>query len=83
MISIGTRAIFSPRSRISRGLPSWIVSQGTKKVLLLLIMLSRFFASAFWKRAQVSLTGERVAMYATLAFTPAFTPKPPGSGIAL
>ena len=52
---------------ISRGLASWIVSHGLKNVLLFWIMLSRFRFSAFSKRANVSLIGERVATYATVA----------------
>src|SRR5262249_7151829 len=57
----GIRLTFSRRSRISCGLDSWIVSHGTKKVLLFLIMLSRLRLSAFWKRAKVLLIGDRVA----------------------
>jgi hypothetical protein len=47
MISSGTSDTASRRSRISCGLASWIVSHGLKKVLLFVIMLSRFFSTAF------------------------------------
>src|SRR5262249_33490067 len=49
MMSSGTNVTFSSRSRISRGLLSWIVSHGTKNVLLFLIMPSRF---PFFGRAE-------------------------------
>jgi len=60
------------RVRLVDGVPR------TKNVLLFFIMLSRFFSSAFWKRAKVLLIGERVATYATVASLGA-----EGSGIAL
>ena len=61
MISSGTSVTFSRRSRISCGLLSWIVSHGLKNVVLFVDHASRFRRSAFWKRANGLLIGERIA----------------------
>jgi len=62
MMSSGTSVTGSRRSRICWGLLSKIVSHGLKNVVWFLTMGSRFIASACWKRAYGSLTGERIAM---------------------
>jgi hypothetical protein len=50
-------------------LASTIDSHGRKYVRLFAIMPSRFIFSACWRRATVSLIGERVATYPTVAST--------------
>ena len=58
---------------------SWIVSHGLKNVVWFLTIASRFRRSAFWKRANGSLIGDRIATYATVASSAVAS----GSGIAL